>query len=74
MLIAVSSFGKGLRRYFLTEPAEAVLFNYGDEASGVRALVDRKLRLYYRSCIATGSTTVKVVPCPTTESTQIRPW
>jgi len=33
MLIAVSSFGKGLRWIFLTEPAEAVFFYAQEELS-----------------------------------------
>jgi hypothetical protein len=66
MLIAVSSFGKGLRWEFLTEPAEAI-FNLRQTAFQFKPFQR------YISCSVTGSTTVNVEPCPTTESTQMRP-
>lgn len=36
MLIVVSSFGKGLRWEFLTEPAEAIFCPQEDNLSGLR--------------------------------------
>jgi hypothetical protein len=62
-LIAVSSFGKGLRWDFLTKPAEAIFCPRGGSCEGG-----------YNSCSVIGSTTVNVLPCPMSESTHIRPW
>ena len=88
MLIAVSSFGKGLRWDFLTEPAEAIFYpqKYPKKRE-MRCLSTASLSFLVKppsqreggrenhspSCSVTGRTTVKVDPCPTAESTQMRP-
>jgi hypothetical protein len=71
MLIAVSSFGEGLRRVTpLTAPAEALFKELKRCRLGSVSTLIPFLTPYTGSA---GSTTMNVAPFPSSDSTQIRP-